>query len=497
MFDWTDFCRRLDFAALVPETLARYRPAVAEGLAFFLENLPSGRTVAILAEQATMPEDTGIDERLVAMARHCPALHKLGQVMARDRRLPPSFRSLLQRLETMAPADDLAWIGPRLERELGPLSALGVRLDGAPLAEASAAVVVPFIGPGGVDGEETRGVFKLLKPGIEDRLNEELDLLQRVGALLDDRCHHHDLPRIAYEETFAEVRDLLRMEVHLDREQAHMQAARTAYASMASVIVPEVYAFSTPRVTAMQRIDGAKVTDADTMPALRHGDLADLIVESLLARPIWSTDPVTLFHADPHAGNMLVTADGRLALLDWSLTGTLTKVDRIGLTQILLGALTRDVERICAAVAQLATGAVDTDVLRRVVGDRLHRGAGIWPGLAWLTALMDDVVIKARARFGPNLMIFRKVLQTLDGVVADVSEDCRPDRVLAASFFRQFGLEWGLRAFVPPYSRAFATHLSTTDLAELVLSAPFTASRYSLDLFAGTDPVSGAGGLIH
>ena len=68
------------------------------------------------------------------------------------------------------------------------------------------------------------------------------------------------------------------------------------------------------------------------------------------------------------------------------------------------------------------------------------------------------------------------------------------DRVLAASFFRQFSLEWGLRNFVPPYSRAFATHLSTADLAELVLSAPLTASRYSLDLFAGADSVSDAGG---
>src|SRR5512135_662615 len=99
MSDWTEFCTTLDFGTLVPEAFDRYRPAISDGLVFFLNNLSPDRTLGILAEQAALPGDAGIDERLVAMACHSPALHKLGQVLARDRRLPPGFRRLLQRLE--------------------------------------------------------------------------------------------------------------------------------------------------------------------------------------------------------------------------------------------------------------------------------------------------------------------------------------------------------------------------------------------------------------
>ena len=51
--------------------------------------------------------------------------------------------------------------------------------------------------------------------------------------------------------------------------------------------------------------------------------LGELIVEALIAGPIWSPAPRATFHADPHAGNLFVTPERRLAILDWSLTGTL------------------------------------------------------------------------------------------------------------------------------------------------------------------------------
>ncbi len=474
MSDWAGFCDTLDLGALVPPQLEHYRPAVVDGLTYFLENLSPDRTLAILADQAALPADAGVERRLVAIARHCPALHKLGQVLARDRRLPPEFRVLLQSLESMTPKAGLAGIRAELRRQLGPLEALGVRLDGPPLAEASVSVVVPFRGP---DGE--RGVFKVLKPGIEDKLGEELRLLQGVGALLDERCRRYGLPEIAYEDSFAQVRTLLANEVRLDTEQAHLRAARTAYAGMRSVLVPEVYPFSTPRVTAMERVDGRKVTDMDRGGPRERRALAALIAEALLARPMWSLGEVTRFHADPHAGNLFATDDGRLAILDWSLVGTLGKADQVRLSQVLVGAASLDRERVARAVTELAGGAVNADALRGVVDDSLARLRGhLWPSLEWLQGLMDGAVMRARARFAGDLMAYRKVLQTLKGVIADVSEDCCPDTVLASSFLKRLAVEWGFRALVPPFSRHFTTHLSNMDLARLYVSLPLVAARH-------------------
>lgn len=480
---WMAYCETLDFAALVPAEYDRYRPAVVDGLIHFLQSLPPERTGEILFEQASLPEHADVGERLVAMAHRCPALHKLGQVMARDRRLPIRFRQLLQQLETMKPAGDLEWIAGELERELGPLASLGVSIDEQPLAEASVAVVVPFVWRDGSDGAARRGVFKLLKPGIERKLHEELEVLRDIGALLDERCKHYGIPEIDYESTFAQVRDLLYFEVHLDKEQEHLRLARAAYAEVPSVVVPEVYPFCTPRVTAMERIEGRKVTEVETLTAEERRRLADLITGALIARPIWSSGPQTLFHADPHAGNLMVTEDHRLAILDWSLVGYLKKSEQVRLSQILIGAATLDAERISSAIEALAEGGIDRDALRDVVDNELGpiRDGGL-PGVNWLMELMDRTLTEARGRFGPSLVIFRKVLQTLKGVVADVSDDSRADAVLAASLISRLGVELPSRVTAPLFSRAFASHLSNADLAHLYLSAPLIASRYWLKL---------------
>src|SRR5512132_561776 len=254
---------------------------------------------------------------------------------------------------------------------MGPLPRIGIAFEDPPLAEASVAVVVPFSWRNGAPTGAAGGVLKLLKPGIEEKLEEELELLRRIGALLDERCAAYGLPEIDYEDTFAQVSTLLAHEVCLQREQEHMANARKACAGLSSIIVPEVYEFSTPRLTAMQRIVGTKVTDADTLSAAGRRKLGDTIVETLLARPLWSAAPLTLFHADPHAGNLFATAHGKLAILDWSLVGHLTKNDRVQLTQILLGAFTLDASRIRQAIDELAQRRTEEAALAGVVDQHL------------------------------------------------------------------------------------------------------------------------------
>ena len=383
------------------------------------------------------------------------------------------------------------------EAELGPLSRIGIAVEEPPLAEASVAVVVPFSARDGASAGTVGGVLKLLKPGVEPKLEEELELLQRIGALLDERCEAYRLPQIAYEDTFAQVATLLAGEVRLRREQQHMAVAREAYDGLSSVVVPEVYPFSTPRLTAMQRIFGTKVTDADALSTAGRRKLGNTIVETLLARPLWSAAPCTLFHADPHAGNLFATDDGKLAILDWSLVGHLTKNDRVQLMQIALGAFTLDASRIRRAIDELAQSRMDPAALADVVDQHLARlGNGAWPELSWVTRLMDEAVTRARCRFAADLVMFRKALRTLEGVVADVSPNCRPDRVLIVALLRRLAVEWGQRPFATPFSRHFATHFSNLDLTQLLASAPLVGSLRWMsmhDARLGNGPVGSAG----
>ncbi len=482
-YEWKALCESLDLGQLVPEGYRRYRPAVVEGLSYFLRNLSSERTFAMFADQMALAEDATVEHRLVAIARHCPALHKLGQVMARDRRLPDSFRTLLQSLESMPAALEIAEARATIEAELGPLAAHHITIEEAPLAEASVAIVVPFVWRDPSHDQARHGVFKVLKAGIEAKLSEDLDLLQQIGALLDERCEAYALPRIDYEETFLQVRDLLAWEVRLDQEQAHMAQARRALAGHDAVIVPEVHYLSTPRLTVMQRIFGRKVTDVTDCSIGTRRKVAAIMLEALIADPLWSDGPETMFHADPHAGNLFATDDGKLAILDWSLVGYLRKEEQLGLTQILLGALTLDVDRICDAIDELTDNRVDRGALGQIVLTRMQQlRDGAWPSFEWLTGLMDAAVTEAEARFGAGLVMFRKVLQTLSGVVNDVCPDLRVDRVMALSLVKKLISEWRRRSYAEPWSRDFATHFSNLDLTHLLLSSPIIGSRYAIAL---------------
>jgi ubiquinone biosynthesis protein len=142
-----------------------------------------------------------------------------------------------------------------LARELGPLGRLGVTLTPHALAEASVAVVIPVREKGSVGRD---GVFKILKPGIEERLEQELALIERVGAYLDEKCEELGIPRLDYQETFEALADKLRQEVRLDLEQRHLAIAHS-HLSEPRVQSPALFDFCSPRVTAMERMCGQKI----------------------------------------------------------------------------------------------------------------------------------------------------------------------------------------------------------------------------------------------
>jgi ubiquinone biosynthesis protein len=483
---WDGLIDEAAIASVLPDEYARFRRPVAGALAVFLEGLPEAHIQSVLADQAALPADATVARRLGVLAQSCPALHKLGQVLARDRRLSPELRGHLQELESRPPSVPLATIEETLTRELGPLDRLGVRLLPPALAEASVAVVIPFREEHAPRGGGPRdGVFKVLKPGIEERLAQELELVERVGAYLDEKCDEFRLPHLDYRDSFEQVCDKLRHEVRLDLEQRHLARAGTFYRDQPRVQVPALFDHCTPRVTAMERVWGAKVTD-HALDAADRRRLAALVVEALVARPVFAPDSGALFHGDPHAGNLFLTHDHRLAVLDWSLVGRLGEHERTAIGQITLGALTLSAERIRAALADLAVRPVDRPALEAVVDawlDRVRRGQ--FPGFASLTGLLDDAFQSAGLRVGGELMLFRKTLHTLEGVLADVHAGTSPmDEVLLREFIRHLALEWPRRWLARPQSRAFATRLSNADLMQLLLGLPWAAAEVWVYLVA-------------
>ena len=471
---------------MLPEAYAHYRRPIRGALTVFLEGLSQVHQAAVLEDQATLPPAATVSERFARLARSCPVLHKLGQTLARDRRLLPELRLQLQKLESLPPTIPLKEIRKILGRELGRLDRLGVVLEPPALAEASVAVVVPFRRKG---TGEREGVFKILKPGIEERLEQELALLAHVGSYLDEQCEVLGIARLDYREAFEGLADQLRHEIRLDLEQRHLVIAHAAYAGEPRIHIPALFECCTPRVTAMERVYGEKVTDHrfDNVDDQRR--CAELLVAAVIVRPMLSTAGDALFHGDPHAGNLLLTQDHRLAILDWSLATTLSEDKRVAFVQIVIGGLTLDVERITAAISALAgPQGIGSAAVKPIIDAALGRiRQGQFPGLIWVTELLDNVAQTARPRFGSDLVLLRKTLHSLEGVVADIGAERRCiDGVLLSEFFARMAIEWPYRWLATPYCRSFATRLSNADLAGVLMTMPLTATRFWLS--RGFDP---------
>lgn len=368
-------------------------------------------------------------------------------------------------------------IPPKLLARLRSIN--GIQLSVQPLAEASVAVILPFVWRDST-GLDQHGVFKVLKPGVEERLGDELEIWGELGTFLEDRCERYGLPLLDYRETLDSMRLLLGQEVCFEREQQHLKEAAEFYRHDHTVVIPRLLPHCSARVTAMERIQGRKVTDTGmSSQACRH--FAETLIDAMIARPFWALGDMALFHADPHAGNLFCTPRNQLAILDWTLVGRLEKGQRIDMMQIVLGGLSHDRGRICRALRRLGRTRPDESRLQDSVARAMKRlRQGSIPGFDWSLRLLDDIALSNTMAFPENLMLFRKSLLTLSSVIEDVASGASIDSILLSSGLRRFCSELPARVMSDLDSRALGTHVSNLDLMTLWVNSPNSAAAYWL-----------------
>ncbi len=472
---------------LLPPAHANYHVVLADGLHFFLEHLPERRLQEIFQEQLAIPF-APTEQRVATLLRHLPALHKLGQVLARDHRLTPAFRSQLHALESLPPRLAGKTVHRLLDRALPSWRRLGIRPAPEPLAEGSVAVVLPFEGR-----DSRRGVLKFLKPGIRRALEEDLVSLAKLGTFLEEECARYRLPELDYHDTFEKIRNLLLNEVRLGQEQRNLRQAKAAFGGVPEVLIPRLYSFSTPKVTAMERIWGRKVVDRVELSGEGRRRLARTIANTLLGRPLFSSTSCSVFHADPHAGNLLATEDGCVGILDWSLTGHLSRESRAHLVKMILGAVNRDREQMRTAIDGIAQGS--TAPLGEAVNETVDSSLRdldrvLLPGACWLTLLLDNLVLRAKVRLEGNLLLFRKTMVTLEGVLSDLlgSEPAMRrvlDEAILESFAAQWLGEWPERLQSSIFSKGSGTQVSPADLLHVLASMPLVWTKWWTRIIAG------------
>lgn len=413
--------------AAVPAIYGHYRDLVRDGIEFFLSRISRPRLVRLAVSQLQMNPRSDARERLLEMAKQFPTLHKLGQIIARNPNIDPGVKQWLIHLENGRYGTPHTAIVKRVRRQLEHTGSLGrIQVRATILAEASVGAVIPFAKAPCGDPDTTDGVLKILKPGIRRQLDEELTILADTAAFFERNRERYPLRDFKFLEVFQEVGDMLAKEVDLAAEQVHLAEAAAFYSSTPAVQIPGLLPMSTDTMTAMDYLDGPKIIDADLSPEQRSHCAAALF-DALVCEPLFSPCESALFHGDPHAGNILaVPVPGamtpRIGLVDWSLAGHLPRRDRVKTVQLIQSILKKDLSGIRVAVTALANkgcrgenGQLQAQALAFMHSAQFDRMSLVRKAFLLLEKLSYKGFV-----FPADLMLFRKAIFTLEGVLNDL-----------------------------------------------------------------------------
>jgi ubiquinone biosynthesis protein len=426
--------------AVVPEDAHHWRPLVQDAIQFIFSHVSEQRLAEKLREQMALPFDTPPEKRLLRLISRMPGLQKVGQVLARNRRIPPKLREALSELENGMSDVSATEIRTVIEQRWGSrLEQYAVRIAPCILSEASVSAVIRFSWciPG---REREEGVFKVMKPYVPACFAEDMKLLQQLGEHLTRKTKKYGFAVQQVRETLEEVRRLLEHELDFTREQATLNEAARMYRSSFGIRVPRlIQPLCADGITAMSAERGVKVTEAFPRSPVRRERVAEQIIEALIAVPFFSWADAAVFHADPHAGNLLYDEPNReLVVLDWALAEHLDRESRRQLVLLALMTILRDRDGVCTAISELSRRDPQpgrTERIRKHVArlfERFQQGRS--PGVLDAMMLLDEIALDG-VRFPAALFLFRKVLFTLEGVLHDVAgHDVRIDQVILREF---------------------------------------------------------------
>ncbi len=337
-------------ALRIGRVLLRYR------LDDLLDGTPAERWLKLMrpfvprASERIAAQSRGARLRL-ALQELGPIFVKFGQILSTRRDLVPADvaaeLTLLQ--DRVAPFDgDSA--RAIVEHALGqPIAQAFASFDTTPLASASIAQVHAATLPP-VDGAPPREVVvKVLRPGIERQIADDIALLGNIAGLVDRT--HPSADKIRPREIVREVQATLAAEVDLPREGANASVLRRFWQDSPDLYVPEViWSHTADRVLTLERVRGIPSDDIEAL------DAAGIDRKALAAKGVrvFYTQVFrdNFFHADAHAGNIWVDADParranpRFIALDFGIMGQLSSEDQYYLAENFMAIFNRDYRRI-------------------------------------------------------------------------------------------------------------------------------------------------------
>ena len=320
--------------ALKPESLKRYKDIIALLIKYGRSDLVRQTGLHAVVGQREPSLSPTIAPKAEELANDLEKLGatfiKLGQLLStRGDLLPEPYLDALSRLQDQIEPFPYEIVEQIVSSELGVrISKIFPEFDREPMAAASLAQVHRAYLR---DGRAV--VVKIQRPGVRDLIVNDLEALEEVAGFID--AHTEVGKRYEFGNLLTDLRRSLLRELDFQREASNLMRLRQSLREYKNIIVPQpIEDLTTSRVLTMDYIPGKNIANLSPLRLLEidGAKLSDELFRAYLKQMLVDG----FFHADPHPGNVFLTDDDRVALLDLGMVANITARFQDDLLRLLL-----------------------------------------------------------------------------------------------------------------------------------------------------------------
>ncbi len=342
-----------------------------------------------------------------------PVYIKLGQwLSSRADILPQPYLEELAKLQDSVPAAPFDQVKPIIEKDFGPINKKFDKIDPNSIAGASLGQVYL----GSISGQQV--AIKVKRPGIEKVVAKDIKVLKKILPLglrfVDPNLRYSAKAMLSqFIESIHEEMDYTIESENLKKIKKDMETNR-------KVIVPSVFDdFSSKNVLTMEYLPGIKVTNVQALDE-KGIDREQLVID---VHKIFFTMLLkhSIFHADPHPGNISVTDDGKLILYDFGMVGRINNETRFRLIRLYLALVEKNPSRVVNAMIDLGmlTPGYNRIVIEKGIELSIRAMHGNKPDEMEVQSLMElanQTMSKFPFVLPKNLALYMRMASIIEGI---------------------------------------------------------------------------------
>ena len=367
-----------------------------------------------------------------------PTFVKLGQIMStRPDILPPAFVQELKLLQDNVSPMSFEEVRLQVEEELGaPLEEIFEEFDLKPIGAASIGQVHRAVtrrregmGEAALQEAGRECVVKVQRPGIQQKIQADLDILYYLGRFLEVTIQEASL----YSPTavIKEFEAALLQELDFTLEANNIREFRRNFEDVDEVRAPAVFQeYSGQRVLTLEFVRATKLSDIEggTERARR---VLDRLLDTLVKMVLYDG----FFHGDPHPGNILVDGEDRLIFIDFGLVGRMSVAQQDEIINLIIAVLSGDTEGITRTLLRMGhpVGRVNLKALKADVVRIRDRYLVSNLSNINVSEFVQEVVEAAqihKIRLNPTYALLVKTSMTVEGIMRALDPELD---ILAAS----------------------------------------------------------------